>query len=79
MGKYMISIWKGGKRKTYIANSSNHAKQIRSQYVPDKTAIISPIINLDKQQERPFQLMINKVFIKGEQIGKERNKIRTTE
>jgi hypothetical protein len=74
MGKYMLSIIKEGKVKTFVANSANHAKKIRAQYVPDKSVIISPIVNLEKQQERPLQFMINNVFIRGEKLGKERNK-----
>jgi hypothetical protein len=69
MGKYIFGIIKGKKQQLFIANSANHAKQIRKRYVNDKAVIISPIVNFNKYENKQLPLILKEIIKRKDQEG----------
>jgi hypothetical protein len=64
--KYLFGVvFPDGNRKLYTANSSNHAKQIRKQFVNRQDVIISPVLKIDRIDKLPAIFSTN-VHIKKE-------------
>jgi hypothetical protein len=71
MGKYIFSILKDGKVIPLTANSANHAKQMRSDLVKDKSVVVltSHIINMQRPDAFNFPMLLKPMKIKVKKDG----------